>query len=190
MLCTNQSRSVMRSGPCSRSSIVCEIENVLSDTVYYLVFLLPFVILWILIVVIVRRVHGGQRYELDRRIARARVETKWIPWWLRLGSVAYLLAYALSKFFDRSDILDYAIPVILGSLLFAQLVIRPRRKREFEAHLRACNDRICPQCLYSLEDGRPDGTCPECGTPYTDEGLHAAWAFLHEAQVRKRASSD
>lgn len=176
----------MRSRPGSRSSIVCEIENVLSDTVYYLVFLLPFVILSILIFVILRRVHGGQRYELDRRIARARVETEWIPWWLRLGSVAYLLAYALSKFFDRNDILDYAIPVILGSFLFAQLVIRPRRKREFQARLRACNDRICPQCMYSLEDGRPDGVCPECGTAYTDESLHSAWAFLHKAETKNQ----
>lgn len=133
-----------------------------------------------------RRAERNGDNELARRLARSRVEVKWIPLWMRLGVLGYLVAYSLSKYFERKEILNFVMPVVMSCACLHYFVLGPRRKREFREKLRACNDRICPQCMYSLEDGRPDGTCPECGTAYTDEGLHAAWAFLHRAETKNQ----
>jgi len=137
-----------------------------------------------------RRAERSGDTEFERRMARSRVNVNRIPMWVRLGGLGYLVVYAISRYLDRSDILNFAVPLFMAVGCLHLFVLRPRLKRQFREKLRACGNRICPQCLYSLEDGRPDGVCPECCTAYTDEGLHAAWAFLHEAEVRKRASSD
>jgi hypothetical protein len=89
---------------------------------------------------------------------------------------SFIIVYILIKSFRNFD-----FHLFLSDLFF----FRPRRRRRFREKLIACGDRICPQCLYSLEDGRLEGTCPECGTAYTDSSLHAAWAFLRQAEPSK-----
>ena len=125
-------------------------------------------------------------YELEKRIHKSRVEIAWVPNWFSIVGLVWLAAIALLYTFDRSDLIGVCsiIAGIPSWLYFFR--IRPRQKREFRERLRARNDRICPKCLYSLEDGRPDGSCPECGTAYNDEGLHAAWAFLHKAETKNQ----
>lgn len=129
-------------------------------------------------------------YELEKRIYRSRVEQAWVPRWLSLVSFVGFTACTFFYFLDLTDLIGvYGLFAAIPAM-FYYYRIRPRQKREFREKLRACNDRICPQCLYSLEDGRPDGTCPECGMAYTDEGLHAAWAFLHYDEVKKQFSAN
>jgi len=42
-------------------------------------------------------------------------------------------------------------------------------------HAASLDFRICPECGYSLVDLDLEGTCPECGTPYTPEELEVVW---------------
>jgi len=152
--------------------------------IWYFMTALMILLIALLSYFIWRRAEANGDNELSRRFARSRVGIKWIPLWVQLGGVCYLVAYPISKYLDKEEIRDFTIPIVIVCGVLQMFVLQPRRRREFRERLRACGDRICPQCLYSLEDGRPEGTCPECGTGYTDESLHADWAFLYQVVDR------
>jgi len=151
-----------------------------------LAYFIPWVLMALIVAYLIRRSQKSQKYEMDRRIAQARVPVRWIPRWMQIVLFAYLTALGLAKYLDMEIIEFYGGMFLVAVILVRHFYVRPRRLREFEEKLSACNDRICPQCLYSLEDGRPDGVCPECGTAYTEEGLHEAWAFLHKAETKNQ----
>lgn len=122
-----------------------------------LAFIIPWVLMALIVAYIIRRNQKSQKYEMDRRVARARVPVTWTPQWVSVLVALYFGAYCLYLYLDREVIMNVAMLFNVSAISYIHFYVLPKRKREFEARLRACHDRICPQCLFSLEGSPPDG---------------------------------
>ncbi len=58
------------------------------------------------------------------------------------------------------------------------------------ARVRALGGQICPNCLYELNTLPAEGTCPECGTPYTKPDIIRQWRDADRSYQAKKLYRD
>ena len=80
--------------------------------------------------------------------------------------VALMLAFVIWIF----------IAICLRYLMAATIMMRSAR------FLREHDLRVCLKCKYSLQHA-DEGTCPECGEPFTTEVLRRRWRRTYSGQL-------
>lgn len=93
--------------------------------------------------------------------------------WITVGLI--LIVVSIRTFYDLDSpiltVFGFSLAVLAGFLMVRYLV----RHIRFLQHLKAIDARLCPHCLYDLTESPADGTCPECGTPYSHAQLRQFW---------------
>ncbi|MFU8828283.1 MAG: hypothetical protein ACNA8P_02510 [Phycisphaerales bacterium] len=108
---------------------------------------------------------------------------------LFLVLVFFALLYVLRVGFEAFDdhipalvrtILQMILLIVFLISLFAnqQKIIRYHKARGSAL----CNDgQVCPMCGHSVAQVSGAGTCPECGTSYTNYGLARYWEAVFKS---------
>jgi uncharacterized paraquat-inducible protein A len=121
-----------------------------------------------------KRERDSGRLALAARFHRSRVHDTRVPNGALISASVVNTGALLFWYFGRTDLMVFTLaPGVF--LTYCHIHAMRKRFTEFERELLENNYRVCPECLYSLNETSETGKCPECGSEFSSYSLSQRW---------------